>query len=80
MRTPWIADAEWGRVVLDEAQAIKNAGTQQARAVKELKATARFALTGTPITGRVVLEAITPGSAAESPATAMKTQASVSRM
>jgi superfamily II DNA or RNA helicase len=42
----------WNLAILDEAQAIKNAGTRQARAVKELKATARFALTGTPVENR----------------------------
>ncbi len=42
----------WNLAILDEAQAIKNADTRQARAVKELKATARFALTGTPVENR----------------------------
>jgi len=42
----------WNLAILDEAQAIKNPGTRQARAVKELKATARFALTGTPVENR----------------------------
>ena len=42
----------WNVVILDEAQAIKNSGTRQARAVKELKAKARFALTGTPVENR----------------------------
>ncbi|MEI6395035.1 MAG: DEAD/DEAH box helicase [Verrucomicrobiota bacterium] len=42
----------WNLVILGEAQAIKNAGTRQARAVKELKAQARFALTGTPVENR----------------------------
>jgi non-specific serine/threonine protein kinase len=42
----------WDLAILDEAQAIKNAGTRQARAVKELKATSRFALTGTPVENR----------------------------
>jgi SNF2 family DNA or RNA helicase len=42
----------WNLVILDEAQAIKNPGTRQARAVKELKAQARFALTGTPVENR----------------------------
>lgn len=35
-------------------------------------------LTGTPMTGLTVNEATTPGSAAERPATAMKTSASLS--
>lgn len=35
--------------VLDEAQAIKNPHTMSASAVKRIKATGRFALTGTPI-------------------------------
>jgi non-specific serine/threonine protein kinase len=42
----------WNLAILDEAQAIKNADTRQARAVKELKANARFALTGTPVENR----------------------------
>jgi superfamily II DNA or RNA helicase len=42
----------WNLAILDEAQAIKNPGTRQARAVKELKAVARFALTGTPVENR----------------------------
>jgi superfamily II DNA or RNA helicase len=42
----------WNFAILDEAQAIKNSGTRQARAVKELDATARFALTGTPVENR----------------------------
>ena len=43
----------WRLVVLDEAQAIKNPGAQQTRAVKQLKATDRIALTGTPIENRL---------------------------
>jgi len=35
--------------VLDEAQAIKNPGTMNAKSVKSIKAECRFALTGTPI-------------------------------
>ena len=52
-RLPWVAARAWGLVVLDEAQAIKNAGTRQARAVKALKATSRVALTGTPVENHV---------------------------
>ena len=36
-------------VIADEAQYMKNSTTQNARAIKELKGTTRFALTGTPI-------------------------------
>jgi len=51
-RIEGLRQREWNVVILDEAQAIKNAGTRQARAVKELKAKARFALTGTPVENR----------------------------
>ena len=43
----------WGLVVLDEAQAIKNPGAKQTRAVKSLRASARLALTGTPVENRL---------------------------
>ena len=43
----------WEMVVLDEAQAVKNPGARQTRAVKELKARHRLALTGTPIENRL---------------------------
>jgi SNF2 family DNA or RNA helicase len=43
----------WDLAVLDEAQAIKNPGTAQARSVKKLHARARLALTGTPIENRL---------------------------
>lgn len=39
--------------VLDEAQQIKNASTQIARAVKAVRAQTRFALTGTPVENRL---------------------------
>ncbi len=39
--------------VIDEAQYIKNAATQSARAVKAIRARTRFALTGTPIENRL---------------------------
>jgi len=53
LRLPWIADVSWSLVVLDEAQAIKNASAKQTQAVKKLKAGVRFALTGTPIENRL---------------------------
>jgi superfamily II DNA or RNA helicase len=43
----------WDYVILDEAQAIKNPGTKQARAVKKLPANNRIILTGTPVENRL---------------------------
>jgi len=48
-RLAWLAQFAWHWVVLDEAQAIKNHSTRQSKAVRQLQAKARFALTGTPI-------------------------------
>ncbi|MEI7881313.1 MAG: DEAD/DEAH box helicase [bacterium] len=44
---------EWDLVILDEAQAIKNPAARQTKAVKELRAVHRIALTGTPIENRL---------------------------
>ncbi len=52
-RVPWLLERTWGLVILDEAQAIKNASSQQSRAVRKLKASARVALTGTPVENRL---------------------------
>lgn len=49
IRLSWLHQISWGLVILDEAQAIKNGTSQQTKAVKQLKAQARIALTGTPI-------------------------------
>ncbi|WP_280232537.1 DEAD/DEAH box helicase [Nocardia cyriacigeorgica] len=48
-----LAAREWTRVVLDEAQHIKNSGTRQARAARALPAGHRLALTGTPVENRL---------------------------
>jgi len=48
-RLEWPADVDWRLVVLDEAQAIKNAGSTQSKAVKKLKSQGRVALSGTPV-------------------------------
>lgn len=45
----WVEKHIFHTVFFDEAQAFKNPITQTARAVKRLKSTHRFALTGTPI-------------------------------
>ncbi|MGH1503528.1 MAG: SNF2-related protein [Acidimicrobiales bacterium] len=39
----------WGRVVLDEAQAIKNPASETAQSLRRLEAHSKVALTGTPI-------------------------------
>jgi len=50
---PMLTAVEWGSVVLDEAQAIKNADSQVARAAFELRAAHRITLTGTPVENRL---------------------------
>ena len=52
-RSAALRSRAWRLAVLDEAQAIKNPGAQQTRAVKALTASARIALTGTPIENRL---------------------------
>jgi non-specific serine/threonine protein kinase len=52
-RQDWLRQRSWRLAVLDEAQAIKNSGTRQARAAKELRAAGRIALTGTPVENRL---------------------------
>jgi non-specific serine/threonine protein kinase len=53
VRNGWMKDPRWRVVILDEAQAIKNSGTKQTRAVKELTAESRIAMTGTPVENRL---------------------------
>ncbi len=52
-REAWARELDWSLAVLDEAQAIKNPDTQQARGVKTIQARGRFALTGTPVENRL---------------------------
>jgi len=52
-RQQWLRERDWRLAILDEAQAIKNAGTRQARAAKELRAACRIAMTGTPVENRL---------------------------
>jgi len=44
-----LARRDWKRVVLDEAQAIKNASNETAQQLRRIPAASRIALTGTPI-------------------------------
>ena len=53
VRNDWLKAYRWRVVILDEAQAIKNSGTKQSRAVKELTAGSRIAMTGTPVENRL---------------------------
>jgi non-specific serine/threonine protein kinase len=48
-RLSWLSETSWNLLVIDEAQAIKNAGSKQTKAVKSLKSRHRIALTGTPV-------------------------------
>ncbi|WP_199512261.1 DEAD/DEAH box helicase [Nucisporomicrobium flavum] len=61
-----LRDVQWGRVVCDEAQAIKNSGTRQAQAVRAIPARTRLALTGTPVENHLaelwsIMEFANPG-------------------
>ena len=48
-----LQEHSWNYVILDEAQAIKNPGTKQSRAVKKLISQNRIIMTGTPIENRL---------------------------
>ncbi|RIK73933.1 MAG: ATP-dependent helicase [Planctomycetota bacterium] len=52
-RSTWLRALAWRMVVLDEAQAIKNATSAQSKAVKQISAPGRIALTGTPVENHV---------------------------
>jgi SNF2 family DNA or RNA helicase len=61
-----LQEVSWGAAVLDEAQAIKNPQTRQARAAFALSAEYRIALTGTPVENNVgdlwsIMEFLNPG-------------------
>jgi SNF2 family DNA or RNA helicase len=61
-----LKDVEWDYVVLDEAQAAKNAATATAKAVRLVKAKHRLALSGTPVENHLgelwsLLDFLNPG-------------------
>lgn len=61
-----LAGVDWGGVVLDEAQNIKNPSAKQTQAVRKLPAGYRVALTGTPVENRLselwsIMEFLNPG-------------------
>jgi hypothetical protein len=61
-----LGDVDWSTVVLDEAQMVKNPNTKAARAVRQLRAQQKLALTGTPVENRLselwsILDAVNPG-------------------
>ncbi len=61
-----LASIHWARVVIDEAQHVKNARTNAARALRRIPARQRIALTGTPVENRLsdlwaVIDLVNPG-------------------
>ncbi|MEV8503468.1 DEAD/DEAH box helicase [Actinoplanes sp. NPDC051475] len=61
-----LAAVSWDRVVLDEAQHVKNSAGGAARAVRRFPARSRVALTGTPVENRLdelwsILDFLNPG-------------------
>lgn len=61
-----LAHIPWSTLVLDEAQAVKNAHTKAAKAVRRIPAAQKLALTGTPVENRLgelwaILDVVVPG-------------------
>ncbi len=61
-----LADVDWGLVVADEAQHVKNPASDTAKALRRIPARARVALTGTPVENALselwaILDWTTPG-------------------
>jgi SNF2 family DNA or RNA helicase len=53
LKQTWLQNVDWDLLILDEAQAIKNPGSKQSRAIKKLKGHGRIALTGTPVENKL---------------------------
>ena len=61
-----LAEVAWDRLLLDEAQDVKNPLTKRARALRRLPARRRLAMTGTPIENRLgdlwaLMDIVNPG-------------------
>jgi superfamily II DNA or RNA helicase len=61
-----LSEVPWHRLVVDEAQHVKNVATRQAKALRKIGARHRIALTGTPVENRLedlraVLDLVNPG-------------------
>ncbi len=61
-----LAAVTWDRLVLDEAQDVKNPATKRARALRRLSARRTLAMTGTPIENRLdelwaIMDIVNPG-------------------
>jgi superfamily II DNA or RNA helicase len=61
-----LATVEWDRLLLDEAQDVKNPTTKRARALRRLPARRRLAMTGTPIENHLgelwaLMDVVNPG-------------------
>lgn len=61
-----LQSVQWHGIILDEAQNIKNPAAKQTQAVRALKASFRFALTGTPVENRLmelwsIMQFLNPG-------------------
>jgi hypothetical protein len=61
-----LAQVQWDRLLLDEAQDVKNPATKRARAMRRLPARRRLAMTGTPIENHLgelwsIMDVLNPG-------------------
>ncbi|HWW53232.1 MAG TPA: SNF2-related protein, partial [Acidimicrobiales bacterium] len=68
-----LAELEWDRVILDEAQAVKNPANETAQQLRRIPARIRLALTGTPIENGLgdlwaILDFTNPGLVGSRPA------------
>jgi SNF2 family DNA or RNA helicase len=65
-REPILRERQWHVIILDEAQAIKNAGTIASQACRKMKSNFRIAMTGTPVENQAtdlwsLMEFLLPG-------------------